>query len=149
MASSNTKRGEEKTGTDVMSPAKRSEVMSRIRGKNTKPELLLRKALWRRGLRYRLKIGLPGRPDLVFPGERIAIFVDGCFWHGCPEHSTKPKQNAVFWETKLALNIARDRKVNALLAEQGWTVVRFWEHQVEKELDQCIEQLALLLGQKS
>ena len=115
---------------DVHSKEKRSYNMSRIRGKNTTPEIALRKALWALGLRYRLHYKLPGKPDIVFVSKKIAIFVDGCFWHGCPAHSTKPKTNSIFWETKLQGNMERDRKNEQLLKKAGWKVFRFWEHEI-------------------
>ncbi|MFC1680354.1 very short patch repair endonuclease [Pseudomonadota bacterium] len=128
-----------KQGTDVMTPAQRSWCMSRIRGQNTGPELILRKALWRRGLRYRLKNRLPGRPDVIFPGRRIAVFVDGCFWHGCMEHGVAPKNNAEFWKKKLKGNKVRDAEVNAQLEELGWTVIRIWEHEVRSDVESAID----------
>ena len=106
--------------------------MSRIRGRDTKPELLLRNVVWRMGLRYRLKSGVPGRPDLVFPAARVAVFVDGCQWHCCPDHWVRPKSNTDFWDRKFEKNRNRDAHVNELLKEQGWRVLRFWEHEVEK-----------------
>src|SRR5690348_11864192 len=84
--------------SDVHTPAQRSFNMSRIRGHNTKPEVSLRKALWRLGLRYTLNSKLPGKPDLVFPKYRTALFVDGCFWHGCSLHMNWPKNRAEFWQ---------------------------------------------------
>jgi DNA mismatch endonuclease (patch repair protein) len=114
--------------TDVLSQRQRRYCMSRIRGRDTTPELLLRRELFRIGLRYRLRGGLVGRPDVVFPTERIAVFVDGCFWHRCPEHATKPATNREFWKGKLSRNVARDRKVDRLLRADGWLVLRFWEH---------------------
>lgn len=81
---------------------------------------------WRRGSK------LPGKPDFVFPKHKIAVFVDGCFWHGCPKHATQPKTNATFWQEKIARNKARDRKVNRLLRAKGWTVLRVWEHDLRK-----------------
>jgi DNA mismatch endonuclease, patch repair protein len=112
--------------------------MSRIRGRNTTPELLLRKALWAEGLRYRLHYKIEGKPDICFPGKRIAIFVDGCFWHGCPDHSNLPKNNAEFWETKLSRNVSRDRQVNDLLTSQGWLVIRFWEHEIKNDIHNAV-----------
>ena len=106
--------------------------MSRIRGRDTKPELLLRNVVWRMGLRYRLKSGVPGRPDLVFLAARVAVFVDGCQWHCCPDHWVRPKSNTDFWDRKFEKNRNRDAHVNELLKEQGWRVLRFWEHEVEK-----------------
>lgn len=111
--------------------------MSRICGSNTTPELNLRKALWQHGLRYRLKSKLPGRPDIVIPRYRIAVFVDGCFWHGCPLHGIRPKTNKRFWRAKLARNIARDREVTNAIRKCGWSVIRFWEHDVESGVNRC------------
>jgi DNA mismatch endonuclease, patch repair protein len=109
--------------------------MSKIQGRNTKPELLLRQCLWKLGLRYRLKSKLPGKPDLIFPGARLAIFVDGCQWHCCPTHFVRPKSNQEFWDLKFQKNRYRDREVNTLLAEQNWSVLRFWEHDVERTVE--------------
>ena len=106
--------------------------MSRIRGHDTKPEVSLRKALWRLGLRYTLKSKLPGKPDLVFPKYRTALFVDGCFWHGCRRHMNWPKNRAEFWQEKISANTRRDHKVNRLLRAEGWTVVRVWTHEINK-----------------
>ena len=89
--------------------------MASIRGKDTKPELNLRKELWRTGLRYRIGHGLPGKPDIVFVSQRVVVFVDGCFWHQCPIHATRPKANRRFWQDKLRKNVLRDRRVNVQL----------------------------------
>jgi DNA mismatch endonuclease, patch repair protein len=114
----------------------RSEQMSRIRGADTKPELLLRKALWNQGLRYRVRAVTPvGRPDVVFPGTKVAVFVDGCQWHGCPDHYVFPRTRREFWGAKLAGNVARDRRQTLELEALGWTVVRVWEHRVFTDLD--------------
>jgi DNA mismatch endonuclease (patch repair protein) len=117
---------------DVLTREQRSYCMSRIQGRNTKPEILLRRTLWKLGLRYRLKSKLPGKPDLVFPGARLVVFVDGCQWHCCPDHFVRPKSNQAFWDLKFEKNRARDTKVNELLDAQGWKVLRFWEHEVEQ-----------------
>ncbi len=122
--------------------------MSRIRGKHTTPELRLRKALWAKGLRYRLHWKIEGRPDICFPGKRIAIFVDGCFWHGCPVHSTNPKNNAEFWETKLSKNIERDRQVTASLTTKGWQVLRFWEHAVKNDIHGVVEEVIQAINRR-
>src|ERR1700754_2633802 len=119
---------------DVLSPEQRRRCMSRIRGSDTKPELLLRRALWAMGLRYRVKSGLSGRPDLTFARSRVVVFVDGCFWHACPQHRTVSKTNAVFWKTKIERNIQRDQEVTAALQSEEWLVLRFWEHEVERSL---------------
>ncbi len=127
--------------TDMMTPDQRSRCMSRIRGKNTKPEIMLRRALWKRGYRYRIHHKLPGRPDLAFPGKEIAVFIDGCFWHGCPEHAVSPKSNADFWRKKIQGNIDRDAKVTAELEKAGWKVLRFWEHEVNHTLDSVVSRV--------
>ncbi|MFY1654006.1 very short patch repair endonuclease [Solwaraspora sp. WMMB762] len=97
---------------------------------STKPELLLRRELHRRGLRFRIHDArLPGRPDVVFTRARLAVFVDGCFWHCCPEHGTLPRNNRDWWQAKLDRNVARDRAKDAALADLGWTVLHVWEHE--------------------
>ncbi len=117
---------------DVMTREQRSRCMAGIRGANTQPERLLRQGLFSAGLRYRLQGRLPGRPDIVFPREKVCVFVDGCFWHGCPLHATKPAHNASFWAKKLERNAERDREVDAALIRDGWRVLRFWEHEVRR-----------------
>jgi DNA mismatch endonuclease (patch repair protein) len=120
--------------TDVLTPAQRSLCMSRIRGSDTKPELLLRKTLWAMGLRYRVRSTIPGRPDILFPRWRVAVFVDGCQWHCCPFHWVRPKSNSEFWDRKFERNRRRDKLVNRLLKKEGWRVFRFWEHEVERDV---------------
>jgi DNA mismatch endonuclease (patch repair protein) len=133
--------------SDVFSKAKRSEVMSLIRSRGNKAtEMAFMKLLryhkisgWRRHIPVRLNQtgtadGGRGRPfvkpDFVFRGPRVAVFIDGCFWHGCRVHGTKPAGNAEFWREKLAVNRARDRFVTKMLRRQRWTVLRLWEHQL-------------------
>jgi DNA mismatch endonuclease (patch repair protein) len=104
--------------------------MSRLPTAGTGPELAIRRNLHRRGLRYRVNVkGLPGRPDVVFTRARLAVQVDGCFWHGCPEHAVQPKANARWWRDKIAANRARDARNDKALEEAGWTVLRIWEHE--------------------
>ena len=107
--------------------------MSRQASRDTLPELLLRRRLHARGLRYtvhrRPVAEVRRTADIVFSRVRVAVFVDGCFWHGCPQHATAPKTNAVWWSTKLARNVERDRETDALLTDAGWSVVRVWEHE--------------------
>ncbi|MDO9226426.1 MAG: very short patch repair endonuclease [Pseudomonadota bacterium] len=119
----------------------RSRLMARIKSTDTRPELMLRKALWRAGLRFRLKPRLRGKPDLVFPGARVAVFVDGCFWHGCPQHGHLPKSNLGYWRPKLARNLARDRQVDAELLELGWMPLRIWEHEIALDLPACVARI--------
>ncbi|WP_353886096.1 very short patch repair endonuclease [uncultured Gordonia sp.] len=107
--------------------------MSRQRTKDTAPEVRVRKILHARGARFRTEVKLEPdmrtRADIAWRGIRLAVFIDGCFWHGCPEHATRPAANAEWWAQKLDANIARDRRADALLAERGWTVLRYWEHE--------------------
>jgi len=120
--------------------------MSKIKNKNTKPELKLRKALWNEGIRYRINTKLTGKPDIVFTSKKIAIFVDGCFWHCCPIHGTSPKSNVPFWGSKLQKNIERDAKVNQLLKESGWNVYRIWEHKIDSDIVGVISSIKTLLA---
>lgn len=126
---------------DVLSPKQRSYCMSQIQGKNTKPEIKLRKALWSQGIRYRIKNKLPGKPDIVFPRFKLVVFVDGCFWHRCPKHYIKPKTRAKFWEEKISGNVERDKRNNRKLRKLGWSVVRIWEHDVKTSLNKCVEKI--------
>lgn len=125
------------TGRPVPSSPQVSERMSRALRRDTVPEMLIRREAHRRGLRYRVDSPLPGLPrrraDMVFVGRRIAVFVDGCFWHSCPVHQSVPRANREWWLEKLRQNYARDRETDAHLRELGWTVLRFWEH--EKPVD--------------
>ncbi|NJD78571.1 MAG: very short patch repair endonuclease [Candidatus Methanoperedens sp.] len=122
---------------DVLTKKQRSYNMSMIRGRNTKPEIKLRKLLFSKGLRgYRLS-GLPGKPDMIFLKYKVAIFVDGCFWHKCPEHFKEPATRKRFWTKKIDGNVKRDNEINRILKEEGWTVLRFWEHEIEKNINNC------------
>jgi DNA mismatch endonuclease (patch repair protein) len=107
--------------------------MANVRQKGTDIELALRREMYRLGLRYRIGYQILEKPrrvaDVAFPGRRIAIFVDGCFWHGCPRHATWPKQNAKFWREKIEANQRRDEDTNERLRALGWTVLRFWSHE--------------------
>ncbi len=115
----------------------RSKLMARIKNKNTKPEVLLRKELWSRGYRYRTNVKkLPGKPDVVITKYKLAIFVDGEFWHGhhWNEKKEKIKSNRGFWIPKIERNIQRDDEVNEQLDDLGWTVIRFWQHKIVNDL---------------
>jgi len=102
------------------------------RGKNTKPELLLRSELHKAGLRFRIHYNLIGKPDIVFPSKRLAVFVDGCYWHGCHKCYKEPKTNTEYWKNKIARNQQRSKTVNRQLNRNGWSVMRIWEHEVLK-----------------
>ncbi|HEX6702133.1 MAG TPA: very short patch repair endonuclease [Gaiellaceae bacterium] len=132
--------------SDRSTPAASSpETLRRMksqRQRDTGAETALRSILHRRGLRFRVDYALPNlrrRADIAFPRLRIAVFVDGCFWHGCPEHQTWPKQNSDWWRTKIQANQRRDADTNAKLDQQGWSVIRVWEHEDPETAAQAIE----------
>jgi DNA mismatch endonuclease (patch repair protein) len=121
----------------------RSANMAKIRGRDTSPETMLRKALWHNGLRFRVNFRvLKTRPDIVFTARKLAVFVDGCFWHGCPQHYVMPRTRTAFWSDKLKTNTTRDREQTINLTENGWRVLRFWEHEVETDLVRVAEDVA-------
>ena len=132
---------------DILTPSQRHKCMTSIRGKNTKPEILVRKGLHARGFRFRLhNKKLPGSPDIVLPKYGVAIMVNGCFWHGhkgC-RYATKPKSNVEFWETKIARNRHRDEVTTAHLEALGWTVITIWECELRNssQLDDRLDALA-------
>jgi DNA mismatch endonuclease (patch repair protein) len=122
-------------------------VMQGNRGTDTSPERQVRSALHRYGLRFRkrLTLHINGRrttPDIVFPRHHVCVYVDGCFWHGCPTHGRRPRRNQAYWTAKFERNIQRDREITSLLSADGWTVVRAWEHEpVELTVRRVIEAL--------
>ena len=127
---------------------KRSKIMSKIRGKNSKPEMRFRRALWAKGVRYRVDSKqLPGRPDVSIKKFRLAIFIDGEFWHGYnwDERKDKIKSNRKFWIPKIERNIQRDREVNHQLNEMGFTVFRFWESEIKNDLNKCINDVMVYI----
>lgn len=124
---------------DVLTKKQRQFNMACIKRKNTKPELKLRKILFQRGYRgYRLDYSIIGKPDIVFSSKKLAIFIDGCFWHCCPACFIIPATRMDFWKNKIAGNVRRDKKVNQKLKKDGWTVLRFWEHEIRKKPERCI-----------
>lgn len=137
---------------DVLTKKQRHKNMAHIRSKNTKAEVMLRKALWHRGLRYRKNYkDLPGAPDIVLTRYKIAIFVDGDFWHARGHQDNPGEQvatNKEFWQKKLKNNVERDREVNDALTEEGWLVLRFWESDIKKNLDDCIDQILQYIPDK-
>lgn len=130
---------------DVLNKQQRHKNMSHIRSKNTKAEVLLRKALWHHGIRYWKNYkDLPGKPDIVLTRYKIAIFVDGDFWHarGHQDHpGEQVATNKEFWQKKLKDNVERDKEVNDELTEEGWLVLRLWESDIKKNLDDCVDQI--------
>lgn len=126
----------------------RSENMSHIRSKNTSIEILLRKSLWSKGIRYRVNDkSVFGKPDIVFKSKKIAVFCDSEFWHGKNylEGKSKIKTNTEYWNSKLKRNIQRDKEVNQVLKEQGWVVLRFWSDDILKRTDKCVNQIEKIL----
>src|SRR3954471_2816175 len=117
----------------VASSVSASSRMRSVRQRDTKKEMEIRSALHRLGMRFRVQVApleeYRRKADIVFPGERVAIFIDGCFWHGCPAHRSLPKSNAEWWKAKLEDNVRRDADTNRRLCQAGWQVLRFWEHE--------------------
>jgi DNA mismatch endonuclease, patch repair protein len=120
-----------------------SERMSRLGRRDTAPELALRSELHRRGLRFRVDQrivpAVRTRPDVAFPRAKVAVFVDGCFWHACPEHQTWPAANRTWWRQKLEENVRRDQRTNDALAAEGWLVIRVWEHEPPAQAAERVE----------
>lgn len=137
---------------DIWTAKKRSEVMAKVRWRgNASTELALAKELrrngvigWRRHSPIRIDSRLV-RPDFVFRQSKVVVFVDGCFWHQCPQHATMPSSRRSFWEAKLQANKARDRRDSRALRKLGWKVVRIWEHSVRRESDRCIRRIVALI----
>lgn len=129
-------------------PISRSENMRRIKSKETTIEIILRKELWKRGLRYRKNAkDVYGKPDIVFKGKKLAIFADSEFWHGkhLLEGKYIPKTNTEFWVNKITRNIERDKEVNEKLKSEGWTILRFWEADIRKNLFECADTIERVL----
>ncbi|PIR80008.1 MAG: very short patch repair endonuclease [Candidatus Levybacteria bacterium CG10_big_fil_rev_8_21_14_0_10_35_13] len=123
---------------DVHTKSQRSFNMSRIKSSNTALEIMFRKYIWQEGVRgFRVKNKILGKPDIYFPKKKIAVFIDGCFWHKCPIDFITPKSNVEFWNSKISENLKRDKKINKLLKEKSVTVIRLWEHEVENNISDC------------
>lgn len=133
---------------DNLTPMQRRQCMARVRSKNTGIEMVLRTQLWADGFRYRLSYKLLGKPDLVFVKAKVAVFVDGCFWHSCPTHGQLPKTNAAFWATKLENNKLRDLAVDTELKALGWTVVRIWEHELKCDVERVVDNLKKIIAKR-
>lgn len=131
--------------TDIFSKQKRSIIMSKISGKNTKPEIIVRKALFAKGFRYRINDkNLPGKPDIVLPKYKTVIFVHGCFWHSHPDckDAHLPKSNIDFWEKKISSNVERDKRDISQLTDLGWKIIIVWECEIKKkEMDVLVNRI--------
>jgi DNA mismatch endonuclease (patch repair protein) len=129
---------------DIVDVATRSRMMSAIRGKNTQPELALRRGLWAMGFRFRIhNRKVPGAPDISHSGLKLAVFVDGCFWHKCPQHYRRPGSRQDFWDRKIENNLRRRESVKATLAGKGWKVIEVWEHQLRREPVETVRLVAV------
>ena len=136
---------------DDLTPEQRRRNMQAIKSKDTTIELALRKALWNKGIRYRKNCKtLIGKPDIAITKYKIAVFCDSEYWHGFDweNRNQKIKSNREYWIPKIERNIARDKEVNAALEQDGWTVIRFWERQIRKELDSCVDEVLSAIEKK-
>lgn len=135
---------------DTVSKKKRSEIMSTVKSKDTKIEIVFRKALWQKGVKYRKNSPKYfGKPDLVLKKYKIVIFIDSCFWHGCKKHCRIPSTRKNYWENKIKRNKERDKEVNKYYKTKGWILFRFWEHEILKSLDKTIESILIKINSKN
>ncbi len=134
---------------DTVSKKKRSEMMRAVRSKNSKMEIAFRKELSKLKLRYRTNVSrLPSSPDIVFTRDKLAVFLDSCFWHGCRWHGSTPSSNKRFWIQKIEANKKRDKRVRLKYRQMGWKVLRFWEHTLKKNTTKAVDKIALFLGEQ-
>lgn len=132
---------------DTVSPARRSEIMRLVKNKDSKIEKSLQQALKNAGCRFRKNVAtLPGKPDIVFSQEKLAVFVDSCFWHGCKQHCRIPSANRAYWVKKIEGNKKRDRLVTKELKALGWRAVRIWEHSIAKSLSGVVRKIEKALS---
>lgn len=133
---------------DIFSKTKRSDIMSKVKNKDSKIEIALRKALWKEGYRYRKNsTKYFGKPDIILPKYKTVIFVDSCFWHGCKKHGSMPATRTEFWEKKIARNKERDKEVNQHYKKEGWQLIRVWEHELKKDPEKKISAITSRLIQ--
>lgn len=124
---------------DTFSREKRSEIMSRVKSKDSSIEKILRKELWKKGFRYRKNSSKYfGKPDIIFKKYKIVIFIDSCFWHGCPKHFRMPSSNQEYWKTKITRNKGRDKEINSYYRKGKWKIIRLWEHDILDDLPKCL-----------
>ncbi|MGP8317844.1 very short patch repair endonuclease, partial [Bacillus subtilis] len=128
---------------DNVSKEKRSNTMKAVKSKNTKIEKVVSKEIWGRGIRFRKNVkNLEGKPDIAIKKYKIVIFIDSCFWHGCPLHGRIPKSNVEFWNNKIKRNIERDKSINQYYRRKGWNILRIWEHDLnKKKFSQTIDEI--------
>jgi DNA mismatch endonuclease (patch repair protein) len=132
------------TMTDTVSKKKRSEIMSKVKSKDSKIEVDFRKAIWKAGFRYRKNSAKYfGKPDMVLSKHKTAIFIDSCFWHGCKRHCRLPAARKKYWTTKIERNKERDKEVNRHYKKIGWKVIRVWEHEIKKKTNAVIRKIKI------
>jgi len=132
--------------TDTVSKKKRSEIMSKIRSKDSKIEIAFRKTLWSEGFRYSKNSSKYfGKPDLILKKYKIVIFLDSCFWHGCKKHCRMPATNKKYWTEKIERNKQRDKEVNKYYKRLGWKIFRIWEHEIQKNFDKVTSRIIKFL----
>ncbi len=135
---------------DNLSPKQRRITMQAVKSKDSKMEMKFRSALWKVGLRFfKNANNLIGKPDIIFPRKKIVVFLDSCFWHGCPKHLRLPSSNQQYWETKINRNRNRDNSVNENYLNLGWMVLRFWEHELKENFQSCVEKVKIEVKSKS
>lgn len=131
---------------DTVSKEKRSETMRAVKGKDTKMEIAFRKLLWKSGVRYRKNVsGLTGKPDIAFKGKKLVVFLDSCFWHGCKQHCRLPASNREYWLAKIKANRERDGVVRKKYEDMGWSIFRFWEHDLKHFPEKAVTKIVLAL----
>ncbi|MFA5842336.1 MAG: very short patch repair endonuclease [Candidatus Gracilibacteria bacterium] len=134
---------------DIFSKEKRSDIMSKVKNKGSKIEILLQKALWKEGFRYRKNsTKYFGKPDIVLPKHKVVIFVDSCFWHKCPKHYAAPATRKRFWDKKIGGNKIRDLQVTKYYKKNDWEIIRIWEHALETNLEKTLNGILSKLGSK-
>lgn len=134
---------------DIFSKEKRSDIMSKVRSKDSKIEIIFRKALWKEGFRYRKNCkNYFGKPDLVLKKFKTVIFIDSCFWHGCKKHGSLPRTNKNFWLNKINANINRDKIVTKHYKKNEWKIIRIWEHEINKNFEEAVKKCKLLIKSK-
>jgi DNA mismatch endonuclease (patch repair protein) len=135
---------------DSISKEKRSGIMRLIKSSDTSLEKTLRSRLWKLGMRYRKnKQSLFGKPDISIANKRLVIFIDSCFWHGCVDHARMPRSNIDYWVNKIGRNKLRDRAVNMRYREKNWTVLRYWEHRIKKDVDSVTKEIIQAINQQA
>lgn len=127
---------------DKVSKEIRSKTMRAVRSNNSKMEVAFRRLLFSKGIRYRKNVSdLPGKPDIAIKNKKLVIFLDSCFWHGCPQHLRRPQSNQDYWNRKVEINIERDQKINSEYKKLKWKILRFWEHEIKNNAGECINTL--------